>query len=111
MSLAEFFEDYQATPPQGKDSSTAYTEKIHIVHLLRLLGVKTALVEVPEKIQEYIRQRSAEKSRSGHPISSVTIKKELGTLSAIWNKWGLREKLVTAPLTLRNLDYAKEKER
>jgi integrase len=83
----------------------------HIAHLLRLLGAKTALVEVPEKIQEYIRQRSMEKSRAEHPISPVTIKKELGTLSAIWNKWGLREKLVIAPLTLRNLDYAQEKER
>jgi integrase len=109
MTLGEFFEDYQARPPRGKDSSTAYTEKIHIAHLLRLLGGKTALVEVPDKIQEYIRQRSTEKNHSGHPISSVTIKKELGTLSAIWNKWGLREKLVTAPLTLRNLDYPKEK--
>src|SRR5215831_3153481 len=111
LTLGEFFTDYQARRPPRKDTSTAYTEKIHIAHLLRLLGAKTALVEVPEKIQEYIRQRSAEKSRSGHSISPVTIKKELGTLSAIWNKWGLREKLVIAPLTLRNLDYAQEKER
>jgi integrase len=111
LTLGEFFEDYQARRRPRKDTSTAYTEKIHIAHLLRLLGAKTALVEVPEKIQEYIRQRSTEKSRAGHPISPVTIKKELGTLSATWNKWGLREKLVMAPLTLRNLDYAKEKER
>src|SRR5262249_48421659 len=111
VTLGEFFDDYQARRPRSKDSSTVYTENIHIAHLLRLLGTKTALVEVPEKIQEYVRQRSTEKTRSGHPISSVTIKKELGTLSAIWNKWGLREKLVTTSLTLRNLDYAKEKER
>jgi hypothetical protein len=88
LTLGEFFEDYQARRAPRKDTSTAYTEKIHIAHLLRLLGGKTALVEVPEKIQEYIRRRSAEKSRSGRPISQVTIKKELGTLSAIWNKWG-----------------------
>jgi integrase len=111
LTLGEFFEDYQARRPPRKDTSTAYTEKIHIAHLLRVLGAKTILVEVPEKIQEYIRQRSIEKSRSGQPISPVTIKKELGTLSATWNKWGLREKVVMAPLTLRNLDYAKEKER
>jgi integrase len=111
LTLGEFFKDYQARRPNGKERSTAYTENIHIAHLQRLLGINTALVEVPEKIQEYIRQRSAEQTRSGHPVSSVTIKKELGTLSAIWNKWGLGEKLVTAPMTLRNLAYAKEKPR
>ena len=111
ITLDKFFEAYQSTRMRRKDTATAYTEKIHIAHLVRLLGAKTALVEVPDEMQEYIRQRSAEKTYSGHPISSVTIKKELGTLTAIWNKWGLREKLVTAPLTLRNLDYPQEKER
>jgi integrase len=110
ITLGEFFEKYQTKRPAGKEQSTAYTEDIHIAHLLRVLGGKTPLVEVPDKIQEYIRQRSTEKSRSGGEISQVTIKKELGTLSAIWNKWGLREKFVTAPLTLRNLEYAKEKQ-
>jgi hypothetical protein len=80
LTLGEFFEEYQARRPPGKEGSTAYTENIHIAHLLRLLGAKTALVEVSDKIQEYIRQRSAEKSRSGNPISQVTIKKELGML-------------------------------
>ena len=88
ITLDKFFEAYQSTRPRRKDTATAYTEKIHIAHLLRFLGAKTALVEVPDKLQEYIRQRSAEKTYSGHPISSVTIKKELGTLTAIWNKWG-----------------------
>ena len=34
LTLGKFFEDYQAKPPRRKDTSTAYTEKIHIAHLL-----------------------------------------------------------------------------
>ena len=51
--------------------------------------------------------RAAEKSRGGDLISQVTIKKELGTLTSIWNKWGVRSGLVTGTLSLRNLEYPK----
>src|SRR5262249_26615692 len=44
-------------------------------------------------------------------VSHVTVKKELGTLTSVWNKWGLVKKLVPAPLTLRNIQYSKRKER
>ena len=111
ISIGEFFEQYQANRPPGKEDNTTYTENIHIEHILRLLGKKTALAKIPEKLQEYVTLRSQEKSRSGDPISHVTVKKELGSLTSIWNKWGLQQKIVTVPLTLRNIGYPKKKER
>src|SRR4051794_16886947 len=65
ITLGEFFEEYQQNRPPGKEGNTTYTEDIHVAHILRLLGTKTALAEVPEKIQEYVTLRSQEKNRSG----------------------------------------------
>jgi integrase len=111
VSLGEFLERYQANRPPSKEKNTAYTEDIHIVHLRRLLGEKTALADVnAAKLQEYINRRSQEYNRQGEPVSHVTIKKELGTLSAAWNKWGMRERLVTERLPTQNLEYPKRTE-
>lgn len=111
ITLGEFFEQYQVNRPPGKEGNTTYTEDIHVAHILRLLGTKIPLAEVPEKIQEYVTLRSQEKNRSGDPISQTTVKKELGSLTAIWNKWALQQKIVSFPLTLRNISYSKKKEK
>jgi integrase len=110
INLGEFFRRYQANRPPGKESNTAYTEDIHVKHLLRLLGEKTALPDVPGRLQEYVTVRSNEKSRLGGTVSQVTIKKELGTLTGLWNGWAAAQGLVKAPLRLKGLQYPKKKE-
>ena len=107
VTLAQFFERYEADRPPGKEGNTLYTENIHIKHLQRLLGDRTYVGDVPAKLQTYVKDRSAEKSRSGDAIGQVTIKKELGTLTSIWNKWGVRSGFVISTLSLRNLEYPK----
>jgi integrase len=111
IDLGEFFARYNAERPPGKEANTRNTESIHIAHLLRLLGNKTNLSDVPERLQAYVTARSAEVSRSGSPISQVTIKKELSTLTSIWNRWGIRATVVNRTLTLRNLEYPKGKQK
>jgi hypothetical protein len=54
LTFGEFFQDYQTRRPQGKDTSTAYTENIHIAHLLRLLGGKMALWSAPQILVQEI---------------------------------------------------------
>jgi integrase len=111
ITLGEFFTQYQDNRPPGKEGGTVYTEDIHIAHLKRLLDAKTALVEVPAKLQAYVTARCSEAGRRGELVSHVTVKKELGTLSSLWNKWATRAGLVSVPLSLRNLEYTKAKEK
>ncbi len=110
VTLGEFFKQFQANRPPGKEGNTSYTEDIHIAHLLRLLGPKTLAAAVPAKLQDYINARSQEDGRRGEKVSHVTTKKELSTLSSIWNRWGLRKGLVPGSLSLRDLEYPKRKE-
>jgi integrase len=111
ITLGEFFKLYQNSPPPGKEANTTYTEGIHIKHLLRLLGPKTALANIPGRLQAYVTARSAEQSRLGGAVSQATIKKELGTLTSIWNRWGINQQHVSIQLSLRNLEYPKKDEK
>jgi hypothetical protein len=111
MTLGEFFDDYLKNLPPDKEKSTRYTEGIHVRHLRRIIGDKTPLVEVSAKLQEYVNTRHAEKTRQGEPVSHTTIKKELGTLTAVWNRWGVGQGHITGTLTLRNVGYPKKKEK
>lgn len=110
-TLGDFFKRYKTERPPNKEKNTVYTEDIHIEHLLRHLGARTAIAELPGKLQEYVNARSIEKNKRGDPISQVTIRKELGTLTSIWNKWGMRVKLASSILSLRNIEYPKGDEK
>jgi integrase len=111
VTLGQFFEEFQQGRPPGKEKNTTYTEAIHLNHLLRLLGERTRVADVPGKLQDYVNACAQEQGHRGKPVSQVTIKKELGTLSSVWNRWGLRKKLVPAPLSLKDLEYPKLKEK
>lgn len=105
VNFGEFLRRFQANRPPGKESNTRNTEDIHIKHLLRLFQKETLLKDVPAKLQEYVTARAQDQ------VSPVTIKKELATLTSIWNRWGIREGLVLGALSLRNLDYPKQTEK
>ncbi|CAN5307802.1 hypothetical protein BH10PLA2_BH10PLA2_27640 [soil metagenome] len=112
VTIGEFFDEYKANRPPGKEGSTRYTEDIHVAHLRRLLGEQTPVADVnTAALQKYVTMRSTEKSRLGETISDVTVRKELGTLSSIWNQWGTVHELVPGPLSLRQLKYDKRHER
>ena len=112
ISLGKLLKDYLKSFPPGKEKNTAYTERIHIKHLLRLLGRRTPIQYITSgALQRYITERSREKSRLGENISAVTIKKELGTLASIWNHWATSQGLVVSPLSIKNLKYPKKTEK
>lgn len=111
LTLGDFFKQYRGDLPEGaKESSTRYTEEIHIAHLLRLIGTATAVRAITtDALQEYVKARSKETGWHGEPLSHVTIQKEIGTLASVWNKWAVPRRLVTGPAPTRNLDFAKAK--
>lgn len=111
LTIKEFFEHYSQHHPEGaKESSTRYTEDIHIEHLTRLLGAKTPVRTLSsEALQAYVDTRANEKSKFRRTISHTTIRKEIGTLASIWNKWGVPQGLVAGPAPTKALVYAKKR--
>jgi integrase len=111
MILKEVFDHYQQKhPAAAKEENTGYTEGIHINHLIRIIGAETAIrAMTTETVQAYIDQRSQEIGRRGNTVSNVTIKREVGTLAAIWNKWALPQGFVIVPSPTRGLVYPKSR--
>jgi integrase len=109
FTLANLLNRYQAEPLEGvKEPSTRSTESIHIAHLLRIIGSKTNVQAITtETLQGYVNARAKEKGRGGRRVSHVTIQKELGTLSSVWNRWAQPLKLVTGSAPTKGLLYAK----
>ena len=76
-TVGTLLKDYRRESRAGKEENTRYTERIHIKHLLRLLGRRTLVGAVThKKLQEYANKRAQEKGRSGNRVSHVTIKKD-----------------------------------
>jgi integrase len=73
-----------------------------------LLDVQTPLAEVTQKhIQAYVDARTREDGLRKKCVSRQTVQKELGTLSSVWNKWGVPQGLVESPPPITNLTFPK----
>jgi hypothetical protein len=109
LTFGELLERYHSEHPDGvKEANTRSTETIHISHLTRLIGARTAVGAIStEALQGYVNARANEKGRGGRKISHVTIQKEIGSLSSIWNRWARPLGLVTVPAPTKGLIYAK----
>jgi integrase len=109
LTIGELFKRYRAVHPGGvKESSTRSTESIHVAHLLRIIGPKSAVRAIAtETLRAYVNTRAKEKGRRGHLISHVTIQKEIGTVSSVWNRWTRPPGLVERPAPTQGLIYAK----
>lgn len=92
--------------------STQETEKIHLAHLERLIGAATRLADITAKtLQSYVDERAREAGRNGQPLRAGTIKKEIGTFSAVWNGFAAAEGVADGPAPTGRLAYGKERAR
>src|SRR5262245_31074722 len=109
LSLGAFLERYQKEVPAGsKEGNTRYTEDIHIAHLRRIIGDKTPVGAVTTAtLQGYVNERAKGTGRNKRPVSPATIRKEIGTLTSIWNRWALPLGLVPGIAPTRNIMYEK----
>jgi integrase len=112
-TLKDLFDGYLTSfPKESKEENTWKTETIHIGHFRRLLDVNLPLVEVTQKtIQNYINARTRETGKYEKKVSRETVRKELGTLSSIWNSWGVVQRLIESPPPLAHLTYPKGKKK
>lgn len=87
LPLGELFDEYVQSNPEGHlEDSTLLTMRIHLNHAAKLLGKRKALGALTfDDLQGYVNRRAKEKNRRGNPISPVTIRKEIVTLSGMWN--------------------------
>lgn len=108
-TLGDLFDDYLAEfPRNSKEPTTWKTERIHIGHLRRILNQRLSLAEITERhLQEYVDVRTRGDGKKVRPVRRETVQKEIGTFSAIWNKWGVPQGLVGSPAPVARLVYPK----
>jgi integrase len=101
-TLADLFESYLAHYPKGaKEATTLKTERIHVGHLRRLLDTELPLADVTAgTMQRYVEARTAH-------VGAETIRKEVGTFAAVWNKWAVPQGMVRSPAPVTGLVYPK----
>lgn len=107
LRLGEFLQKYRECLTNAKEASTQTTELVHMAHVERLLGSRTIVQGITlQTLQGYVDQRSRELWRK-QPVSPTTVKKEIGTFTSIWNRWGVPQGLVNGPALSRGLVYGK----
>jgi integrase len=111
LTIGELFAHYQThLTPGAKEANTRKCEGVHIRHLARLLGGKTAVEKIgTAQVQEYVDRRAAEKYRS-KPIKPQTVRKEVATLITVWN-WAHRRDRAPAPCSTKGVTFPKGGER
>jgi hypothetical protein len=109
LRFGELLKRYQAEhAARVKEASTRSTETIPVAHILRHIDPKKFVRSITiEAFHGYVKPRSKDNGRSGRTISHVTIQKEIGTLSSIWNRWARPVGLMTGPVPSKGLIYAK----
>ena len=110
-SFAELRDAYLRTHGNGTiEQNTLDTCKLHLSHFVASLGEKFPIASLTHAdLQRHIDRRTKQKNRDGNPISPVTIKKEVATLSGVWI-WGSRMDMVKGPFPGKGLRYPKTKE-
>jgi len=95
VSLEELCYRYLDEMSKGSiEANSVYTRKIHANHLRTVLGGKFNMERLLfADLQRYVDTRSKDTGRRGMKVSSVTIRKDLTSLSSIW-AWGIRIGLI-----------------
>ena len=111
-TLRQVLDGYSEGVPAGAlESTTLATIKVHQGHFRKVLGDLFPIRQLTAgHLQDYVNTRSKHITGRGSPISPVTIKKELITLSAIWN-WALLKGYVDGPFPNKGLKFPKTVEK
>jgi integrase len=109
LTLEELFQKYkEQMPPGTMEANSLETVELHMKHFLRHLGTRFIVQKLTLAVlQSYVASRSRDRKR---PISPITIKKEVTSLSSIWN-WATQMGLVKGVFPNRGLKYPKTTEK
>ena len=108
LALPELIERYRAALPEGAlEPESLRIAELHIRHFVRILGVRKVLADIDlDDLQRYVLKRSREPGRRGLRVSVGTIRKELATLTTLWN-WAVQHNYVAGPLPKTGLKFPK----
>jgi len=108
LSLDQLFQVFRDNlPPDSLEAETLRVARIHMDHLKRIIGANTPVRRISQQdLQRYVFQRSKAKGKRGRTLSSITIKKELGTFSAVWS-FARSHGYVATPFPNKNLKFPK----
>ena len=111
-TLTEIAERYLAATPVGTlEAETLRIIRLHLRHHERVFGSAFRADRLRfADLQHYVDVRSQAIGRGGRPLSCVTIRKEIASLSAIWN-WAIKMGLVSGAFPNRGLRYRKSTEK
>ena len=112
MTLRELLVKYENNLRAGTlESNSIETIKLHLKHLTRILGSKLRADRLTfSNLQNYVDARSLEQGKRGRRISAVTVKKELASLSGVWN-WAARMGDVRGVFPSKGLSFQKTTEK
>jgi hypothetical protein len=87
LALSQLIERYRAALPEGAlEPESLRIAELHIRHFVRVLGIRKELADMDlDDLQHYVLKRSREPGRHGLRVSVGTIRKELATLTTLWN--------------------------
>ena len=110
--LATTMDEYLESVSSGSiESNTLLTLKIHLKHVVDVLGRKFMLDRLSfADLQRYVDVRTREKGRRGKPLSPTTIRKELVSFGAVW-PWALRMGYVKQAFPKQGLRFPKVDEK
>ena len=108
LTLGDLVQRYRAALPDGSlEPESLRIAELHIRHFVRILGGRKVLSGISlDDLQRYVLKRSREPGKRGLPISVGTIRKELATLTTLWN-WAAQHKYVIGPLPKAGLKFPK----
>jgi integrase len=112
LTFSELIKRYKAALPKGSlEAESLRIAELHVRHFVRILGVRQTLGELAlDDLQQYVLKRSREPGRRGKSVSVGTIRKELATLTTLWN-WAAQHSYVSGPLPKVGLKFPKLQER
>jgi integrase len=111
ITLRRFQEQYLETHRGGAmEKNSLATVAMHLNHFGRTLGERFPMQTLSmADLQRHVNTRARKKYR-GHPLSPVTLRKEMASLRAAWN-WAALTGLVTGPFPSKGLVYPKTDEK
>ena len=111
ITLLTLREKYFAAHQASLESNTLKCLQIHFRHLEKHFGAEFCISDLQlTDLQGYVDKRAKAAGRNGRKLSTVTIQKEMVTLSTAWN-WGVKAKLVVGPFPNDGLRYPKTTEK
>ena len=100
LALSNLIERYRsALPEDALETESLRIAELHIRHFVRILGLRKKLTDMGlADLQRYVLERSREPGKRGKTVSVGTIRKELATLTTLWN-WAAQHGYVEGQLT------------